>query len=68
MIDVDSAAVVLKKNMGNKQPEIKIRDVMTWFGLPSTSQAVALLERMEAAGVVKRELVETYHKWYLVKG
>ena len=66
MIDVNEAQAKLKAKMSGKQPEIKVRDVMLWFGLSSTSQANALLERMEAAGVVKRELVETYHKWYLV--
>ena len=66
MIDVNEAQAKLKAKMSGKQPEIKVRDVMLWFGLSSTSQANALLERMEAAGVVKRELVSTYSKWYLV--
>lgn len=51
----------LKEKMAEKEPEIKIRDVMNWFGLASTSSASYYLYELEEIGAVKH----IGEKWYL---
>lgn len=51
----------LKDKMAEKEPEVKIRDVMRWFDLSSTSSAHYYLLKLEEHGAVRH----VGEKWYL---
>lgn len=53
MNDWSNIAQTLKDKMADKQPEIRVRDVMRWFSLSSTSGAIYYLEHLEKIGAVK---------------
>lgn len=54
-------ASTLKEKMAEKEPEIKIRDMMKWFGLRSSSTAFYYLLRLEEQGVVRH----VGERWFL---
>ena len=65
MTDWKLVADELQKNMQDKQPEIKVRDVMRWFNLSSTSSAVYYLHKMQEMGYVKWVGNGNNGKWFL---
>lgn len=54
-------ANTLKEKMAEKEPEIKMRDMMEWFSLQSPSTASYYLLKLEEQGVVKH----IGERWYL---
>lgn len=61
MNDWTQIASQLKDKMASKEPEIKIRDVMAWFSLSSTSSAYYYLLKLEEYGAVKH----VKDRWFL---
>ena len=65
MTNWNAIAETLKSKMDDKQPEIKMKDEMQWFGLASPSVAQYYLKKLEDMGIVRREQNGEYSKWYL---
>ena len=54
MTDWKSIADALKVHMRHKEPQVKLRDVMQWFDLQSTSTADYYLQKLVEAGFIRR--------------
>ena len=65
MVDWHTIGNELKSKMAEREPEIKVRDVMAWFNLSSTSHAEYYLDRLHEMGIVKRVKGDKYSRWFL---
>lgn len=54
MPDWNEVANTLKLRMKNKEPEVKVRDVVEWFDLSSTSMADIYLTKLVERGFLRR--------------
>lgn len=54
MTDWKSISDALKVHMRNKEPQVKLRDVMQWFDLQSTSTADYYLQKLVERGFLRR--------------
>lgn len=54
MTDWNQVAQTLKLHMKNKEPEVKVRDVVEWFNLSSTSMAEIYLTKLVEHGFLRR--------------
>lgn len=53
-MDWQSIANALKVHMKSKEPQVKVRDVMEWFDLSSTSRADYYLQKLVEHGFLRR--------------